>query len=63
MSIIRHLEELRTRIIRSLIAVAAGSCVAGCFIDEIMNGLTLPVGKLYYLQPAEAFFTYFKINY
>ncbi len=62
MSILRHLEELRTRIIRSLIAIAAGSGVSYFFIDEIMHYLTLPTGgKLYYLQPAEAFFTYIKI--
>ena len=62
MSILRHLEELRTRIIRSLIAIAVGSGVSYFFIDEIMHCLTLPTGgKLYYLQPAEAFFTYIKI--
>ena len=62
MSILRHLEELRTRIIRSLIAIAVGSGVSYFFIDEIMHYLTLPTGgKLYYLQPAEAFFTYIKI--
>ena len=61
MSILRHLEELRTRIIRSLIAVAVGSCVSYFYIEEIMRYLTLPTGRLYYLQPAEAFFTYIKI--
>ena len=61
MSIIRHLEELRQRIIRSLIAVAAGSCVAYYYIEDIMRYIALPTGRLYYLQPAEAFFTYIKI--
>ena len=61
MSLIRHLEELRRRIIRSLVAVAAGSGIAYYFIDEIMGLITLPTGKLYYMQPAEAFFTYLKI--
>lgn len=61
MSILRHLEELRTRIIRSLIAIAVGSCVSYFYIEEIMRYLTLPTGRLYYLQPAEAFFTYIKI--
>ncbi|MBR1760167.1 MAG: twin-arginine translocase subunit TatC [Schwartzia sp.] len=62
MSILRHLEELRTRIIRSLIAVAIGSGIAYFFIEDIMRYLTLPAGgRLYYLQPAEAFFTYIKI--
>lgn len=61
MSILRHLEELRERIIRSLIAIAVGSIVSYYFIDEIMAYITLPVGRLYYLQPAEAFFCYIKI--
>ena len=61
MSIIRHLEELRQRIIRSLIAVAAGSCIAYFHIEDIMRYIALPTGRLYYLQPAEAFFTYIKI--
>ncbi len=62
MSILRHLEELRTRIIRALVAIAVGSGVAYFFIEDIMRYLTLPAGgRLYYLQPAEAFFTYIKI--
>ncbi len=61
MSLIKHLEELRYRIIRSLLAVFFGSCISYYFIDVIMRYLTLPVGKLYYLQPSEAFFTYLKV--
>ena len=62
MSLTAHLEELRSRIIKSLLAVAFGSCVAYLFLDEITNWLTLPVGKLYYMKPGEAFFTYLKID-
>ena len=61
MSLVRHLEELRQRIIRSLIAIGIGSCVAYYYIEDIMDLLTMPTGRLYYLQPAEAFFTYLKI--
>lgn len=61
MSLIRHLEELRRRIIRSLLAVGVGSCVAYYYIEDILRYITLPTGRLYYLQPAEAFFTYLKI--
>lgn len=63
MSLVRHLEELRQRIIRSLIAIGIGSCVAYYYIEDIMALLTLPTGRLYYLQPAEAFFTYLKIAF
>jgi len=62
MSLTAHLEELRSRIIKSLLAVVAGSCVSYLFLDEITNYLTLPVGKLYYMRPGEAFFTYLKID-
>ena len=62
MSLTAHLEELRARIIKSLLAIVVGSCVAYFFLDEITNYLTLPVGKLYYMKPGEAFFTYLKID-
>ena len=61
MSLIAHLTELRSRLIKCLVAVAAGSGVGYYFIEDIMHYLTRPVGKLYYMQPAEAFFTYIKI--
>ena len=62
MSLMAHLAELRSRIIKSLLAIAFGSCVSYLFLDEITNCLTLPVGNLYYMKPGEAFFTYFKID-
>ena len=62
MSLTAHLEELRSRIIKSLLAIAFGSGVAYFFLDEITKLLTLPVGKLYYMKPGEAFFTYLKID-
>lgn len=62
MSIMQHLDELRTRIIRSGIAVILGSIVAYYFLDEIMAYITAPAGKLYFMQPAEAFFTYVKVT-
>ena len=61
MTLIQHLTELRERLIRSLLAVAGGSVIAYGFVEEIMHYLTAPVGKLYYLQPSEAFFTYLKV--
>lgn len=62
MSLTAHLEELRSRIIKSLLAVVFGSGVSYFFIDDIVKFLTEPVGKLYYMQPGEAFFTYLKID-
>ena len=62
MSLIAHLTELRSRLIKCLVAVALGSCVGYYFLDEIMHYLTVPAGKLYYMQPSEAFFTYLKVS-
>lgn len=62
MSLTAHLEELRSRIIKSLLAVAVGSGIAWFFLDAITNWMIQPVGKLYYMKPGEAFFTYLKID-
>lgn len=63
MSLVGHLQELRQRLIRSIIAVAAGSAGSYFFINQIMAWLVLPAGRLYYLSPAEAFFTYVKVAF
>jgi sec-independent protein translocase protein TatC len=61
-SFLDHLEELRKRIINSLIAVAVAMVVAFMFIDRIVNFMLepavrmLPPGsKLIYTEPTEAF--------
>src|SRR5579863_565204 len=45
MSLVEHLEELRQRIFKSLIAVVLGSIVAFIFRVQIMNFLILPLPK------------------
>ena len=61
MSLVAHLTELRSRLIKCLVAVALGSGVGYYFLEDIMHYLTAPAGKLYYMQPSEAFFTYLKV--
>jgi len=68
MSFLEHLDELRKRIIRSVIAVCAGFLIACFFIqqlfDFIMKPLSaqLPAGaSLVYTDPTEAFVLYIKI--
>jgi sec-independent protein translocase protein TatC len=45
MSLVDHLEELRWRIFKSLIAIAVGSIVAFIFREQIVYFLTLPLPK------------------
>ena len=64
MPLTAHLEELRSRIIKSLLAIVFGSCVSYFFLDEITNFLTAPVGKLYrgiFNCPADNFFSHMEI--
>lgn len=56
-----HMEELRQRILKSLLAIVMGMGVSFLFMDEIMAFLTSYVGTLYFMRPAEAFMIYFKI--
>ncbi len=62
MPIINHLEEFRKRLIIALIAVGFCSIVSYYFAEELVSFITAPAGKLYYMQPAEAFFTYLKVS-
>lgn len=62
MSAIDHLEEFRRRIIISLVAVMIASCVCYAWAEEMIAFLTKDAGKLYYMSPAEAFFTYLKVS-
>jgi len=68
MSFLEHLDELRTRIIRSLLAVVVGFLAAFAFIDRIFRFIMQPLqavlpdgGKLIYTEPAEAFILYLKV--
>lgn len=70
MSLIDHLEELRRRIFKSLIAVVVGSIVAFVFRVQLMQFLTWPLpkgadqygGKLIVLGLAEGFTVFLKLS-
>lgn len=68
MSFLDHLEELRKRLVRSLLAVVAGFLAAFAFIERIFGFIMRPLqavlpdgGKLVYTEPAEAFLLYMKV--
>lgn len=63
MSLVNHLEELRRRIIICLIAVGISSVISYFYAQELVHFITAPAGKLYYMNPAEAFFTYLKVSF
>ena len=56
-----HLEELRRRIIVCLVAWLLGSIVSYVYAEDIIAVLSAPAGKLYFLNPAEVFFSYLEI--
>ncbi len=63
MSLVGHLEELRRRLIISFAVVAVTSTGCYFYAAEIVHLITAPAGKLYYMNPAEAFFTYLKVSF
>ncbi len=63
MTLIEHLTELRTRLIRSLLAIALGFIITYSFSLKIFEVLKKPVGNLVFLSPTEAFFTRLKVSF
>jgi sec-independent protein translocase protein TatC len=68
MSFLEHLDELRKRIIRAIIAVFAGFLIACFFIQQLFDFIMKPLqqllppgGTLVYTDPTEAFVLYIKI--
>lgn len=62
MTIIEHLEELRQRLMKCLIAVAITTALSFAFTSQIMRILIAPAGiKPVFLRPTEMFITYFRV--
>jgi len=69
MSFLEHLDELRKRIVSSLIGVALGVLACFAFINPIVNFIlkptwqVLPAGsRMIYTQPGEAFGLYIQVS-
>ena len=67
MSFLEHLDELRRRLLRSVISLFLGFLIACFFLPQlfefVMNPIQqlIPGGKLIYTEPTEAFALYIKI--
>ncbi len=68
MSFLDHLDELRKRLVRTVLGILAGFLIAFAFIKYIFEFIMVPLqqvlpegGRLVYTEPAEAFFLYMKI--
>jgi len=63
LTIVEHLEELRSRVVKSVIFIAVASCLAYSLVDVILASLVKPVGKLVFTAPHEAFVARVKISF
>ena len=61
-SFIEHLEELRIRAIKSLLAVAFTTIIAYRFSSEILLFFTRHIGQLVFIYPSEAFITHLIVS-
>lgn len=63
MPLVDHLQELRSRIIKAVIAIGIGFTISYFYAEQLINFITAPAGKLYYMSPAEGFFSYLKVSF
>lgn len=61
LTVVEHLDELRSRIIKSLAVLICTSVVVYFFVPAFIPFLTRPVGKLVFNHPSEAFTGYVNI--
>ncbi len=64
MSFLAHVEELRWRLIKSILSVAVMALVAFAFADYLYKIIIIPLGdvKLHYTEVTGSFYAYLKIS-
>ncbi len=62
MPLVDHLEELRLRILRSLIAILLSSGLCLLFVRKLVQALEIPAGKIHFLQIAPGEFLFISIK-
>lgn len=64
LTVVEHLTELRSRIIKSLICILLVGCIVFAYVDTILILIIQPVvGKLIFIAPQEAFVTQIHIAF
>ena len=62
LTLLDHLNELRSRLIRSMVALVVGVLLAAVFTDELLKYLIKPYGtELQVLGPTESIVMYFRV--
>ncbi|NJD01924.1 MAG: twin-arginine translocase subunit TatC [Ruminiclostridium sp.] len=61
--LMEHLEELRKRLLFGIAAVIVFSVISFIFIDKILAFITVPVGRLVFINPTEAFMSKIKLAF
>jgi sec-independent protein translocase protein TatC len=64
MTLVEHLDELRSRIVKALIGLIIGTAVAFAATPWLIERMLEPSGleKLYFNKPAEGFLLYFQVS-
>lgn len=62
MSFLEHLEELRGRLIKMILAVIALAIVIYFYSDKLIDFFTAPLPQVYFMAPTEAFMVRIKIS-
>ena len=62
MSLVDHLEELRQRVFRSLIAIVLSSGFCLLFVRKLVKTLEIPAGTIHFLQVAPGEFLFISIK-
>jgi sec-independent protein translocase protein TatC len=64
MTLVEHLDELRSRIVKAIIGLVVGTAIAFALTPWLIERMLEPsgLGKLYFTKPAEGFLLYFQVS-
>lgn len=65
LTIFEHLEELRSRLVVSVLGLAVGTIISFIFAERLLKFLTAPAPNVQYIfiRPTEMFITWFKVAF